>query len=100
MAKSVAQFKPKPPSTTKKSEMTVPIENTTKGLRQAIVDDINALRRGEINPTRVNAMTKAVTAAVETLRAEIEIYKITATMIKENGERDEEAHKTLIAPLL
>lgn len=100
MAKAVAQFKPKPPSATTKSELVNPIENTTKGLRQAIVDDINALRRGEITPTRVNAMTKAVTAAVETLRAEIEIYKITSTMVTEDGSRDEEAVKSLITPLL
>ena len=59
----------------KKEEVSVPIVRTSAGLRDAIFDEIDAIRGGSSNPTRANAVAKLATGIVETVRMEIEVQR-------------------------
>lgn len=59
---------------TKKIEAT-PIVRTSAGLRDAIFDEIDAIRSGTSNPTRANAVAKLATGIVETVRMELEVQR-------------------------
>jgi hypothetical protein len=52
-----------------------PVSRTSAGLRDAIFDEIDAIRSGESNPTRANAVAKLATGIVETVRMEIDVQK-------------------------
>lgn len=52
-----------------------PIVRTSAGLRDAIFDEIDAIRGGTSNPTRANAVAKLATGIVETVRMEIEVQR-------------------------
>lgn len=52
-----------------------PIVRTSAGLRDAIFDEIDAIRTGASNPTRANAVAKLATGVVETVRMELEVQK-------------------------
>jgi len=52
-----------------------PISRTSAGLRDAIFDEIDAIRNGASNPTRANAVAKLATGIVETVRMEIEVQR-------------------------
>lgn len=52
-----------------------PIVRTSAGLRDAIFDEIDAIRLGTSNPTRANAVAKLATGIVETVRMEIEVRR-------------------------
>jgi hypothetical protein len=61
-----------------KSEVTkdaAPIVRNSAGLRDAIFDEIDAIRSGKSNPTRANAVAKLATTVVETVRMEIEVQR-------------------------
>lgn len=58
----------------KKIEAT-PIVRTSAGLRDAIFDEIDAIRSGTSNPTRANAVAKLATGIVETVRMELEVQR-------------------------
>lgn len=61
-----------------KSEVTkdaAPIVRNSAGLRDAIFDEIDAIRMGKSNPTRANAVAKLATGIVETVRMEIEVQR-------------------------
>lgn len=62
---------------TKKNVETAPapIQRTSAGLRDAIFDEIDAVRNGTSNPTRANAIAKLATGIVETVRMEIEVQR-------------------------
>lgn len=51
------------------------VSRTSAGLRDAIFDELEALRRGESNPTRANAVAKLAGSVVETVRMELEVQK-------------------------
>jgi hypothetical protein len=59
----------------KNTETPAPIERTSAGLRDAIFDEIDAVRNGTSNPTRANAIAKLATGIVETVRMEIEVQR-------------------------
>ena len=59
---------------TKQKEL-AKIERTSQGLRNAIFDEIDAIRNGTSNPTRANAVAKLATGIVETVRMELEVYR-------------------------
>jgi hypothetical protein len=64
--------------TTKKPNDTAPaaaIIRTSAGLRDAIFDEIDAMRSGVSSPTRANAVAKLATGIVETVRMEIEVQR-------------------------
>lgn len=52
-----------------------PIVRNSAGLRDAIFDEIDAIRMGKSNPTRANAVAKLATGIVETVRMEIEVQR-------------------------
>jgi hypothetical protein len=52
-----------------------PVPRTSAGLRNAIFDEIDAIRGGTSNPTRANAVAKLAAGIVETVRMEIEVQK-------------------------
>lgn len=52
-----------------------PIVRTSAGLRDAIFDEIDAIRSGASNPTKANAVAKLATGIVETVRMEIEVQR-------------------------
>lgn len=54
---------------------TTPIVRNSAGLRDAIFDEIDAIRMGKSNPTRANAVAKLATGIVETVRMEIEVQR-------------------------
>lgn len=51
------------------------VNRTSAGLRDAIFDEIDAIRNGTSNPTRANAVAKLATGVVETIRMEMEVEK-------------------------
>ena len=58
-----------------KSVETPLVQRTSAGLREAIFDEIDAIRSGKSNPTRANAVAKLATGVVETVRMEIEVQR-------------------------
>jgi hypothetical protein len=57
------------------TENAAPIVRNSAGLRDALFDEIDAIRMGKSNPTRANAVAKLATGVVETVRMEIEVQK-------------------------
>ena len=57
------------------TEHSSPIQRTSAGLRDAIFDEIDAIRSGKSNPTRANAVAKLASGIVETVRMEIEVQR-------------------------
>ena len=51
------------------------VNRTSAGLRDAIFDELDAIRNGSSNPTRANAVAKLAGSIVETVRMEIEVQK-------------------------
>ena len=52
-----------------------PIARTSAGLRDVLFDELDALRNGDSNPTRANAVSKLASSVVETVRMEIDVQK-------------------------
>lgn len=51
------------------------VTRTSAGLRDAIFDEIDAIRSGASNPTRANAIAKLAVGIVETVRLEVDVQK-------------------------
>lgn len=51
------------------------IQRTSAGLRDAIFDEIDALRAGTSNPTKANAVAKLASGVVDTVRMELEVQR-------------------------
>ncbi len=51
------------------------VNRTSAGLRDAIFDEIDAIRNGTSNPTRANAVAKLASGIVETVRMELEVKR-------------------------
>lgn len=62
-------------ATTRTKAAAPPIARTSAGLRDAIFDEIDAVRAGLSNPTRANAIAKLAMGIVETVRMEIDVQK-------------------------
>lgn len=52
-----------------------PVSRTSSGLRDAIFDELDAIRSGTSNPTKANAVAKLAASIVETVRMEVEVEK-------------------------
>lgn len=50
-------------------------ERTSAGLRTALFDELDGLRKGTVNATRANAVAKLATTIVETVRMELDVAK-------------------------
>ena len=76
------------------------IVRNSAGLRDAIFDEIDAIRMGKSNPTRANAVAKLATGIVETVRMEIEVQRhLRATADSKPIESDPHVGGTLGVPL-
>jgi hypothetical protein len=60
---------------TTKPTQTDAVSRTSAGLRDALFDEIDAVRDGTSNPTRANAVAKLATGIADTVRMEIEVSK-------------------------
>ena len=49
------------------------VKRTSAGLREALFDEIDRLRRGEVDPKRVNAIARISGEIVNTVKMEIEV---------------------------
>jgi hypothetical protein len=61
------------------TEMMSPVSRSSAGLRDAIFDEIDAIRNGTGNPTRANAVAKLAAGIVETVRMELEVQRFAAS---------------------
>ncbi len=57
------------------NQINSPVSRSSAGLRDAIFDEIDAIRGGESNPTRANAVAKLAAGIVETVRMELEVQR-------------------------
>lgn len=53
-----------------------PVLRTSQGLRDALFDEIDAIRAGTSNPTKANAVAKLASTVVDTVRMEVEVRKM------------------------
>lgn len=60
---------------TKTKEGLENVSRTSAGLRDALFDEIDALRSGSSNPTRANAVAKLASGVVDTVRMELDVQK-------------------------
>lgn len=72
-------------TTKKETAPSTPIARTSAGLRDAIFDEMDAIRNGSSNPTRANAVAKLAGSIVETVRMEIEVQRF-SRQIPENSK--------------
>lgn len=79
------------------TEISTPVSRSSAGLRDAIFDEIDAIRNGTGNPTRANAVAKLAGCIVETVRMEVEVQRFAASQA---GKKIEEtAQRGLPSPL-
>lgn len=79
-----------------------PIVRTSAGLREAIFEEIDNVRRGTSNPTRANAVAKLAMSVVETVRMELEVKRFVHSnggQIDKEMETEETRKKLLDGPL-
>jgi len=62
------------------------MERTSKGLRDVLFDELDALRHGKSSPTQSNAVAKLAGSVVETVKMEIEAQKFISSMSKVSSE--------------
>lgn len=53
----------------------IPVSRDSEGLRDALFDEIDAMRDGSSNPTRANAVAKLALGIVETVRMQLEVQR-------------------------
>jgi hypothetical protein len=61
------------------TNMPAAVSRSSAGLRDAIFDEIDAIRNGTGNPTRANAVAKLAAGIVETVRMELEVQRFAAS---------------------
>jgi len=61
-----------------------PVIRDSAGLRDALFDEIDALRQGNSNPTRANAVAKLAATVVDSVRMEVEVRKAAEAMASES----------------
>jgi hypothetical protein len=52
-----------------------PVDRTSAGLRDALFDELDALRAGHTNPAQANATAKLTSGIIDTVRMEIDVQK-------------------------
>lgn len=83
--------------TKKQQEVTAtPVNRTSAGLRDAIFDEIDAIRNGASNPTRANAVAKLATGIVETVRMELEVQRHLTRATPTSAEPEDHAAKAVL----
>ncbi len=51
------------------------IERTSSGLRDALFDELDALRAGVSNPAKANATAKLANGVIDTVKMELEVQR-------------------------
>lgn len=74
-----------------KSSLTSPVSRDSAGLRDAMFDEIDALRNGSGNPTRCNAVARSASVIIDSVHMDMEVAKFL--------NRSEELPDTLPKPL-
>ncbi len=92
MAKNVTTM---PQKNQQVSKMIDPIEKTTKGVRQVLFEEMEAMRNGKSSPTRANAMTKLAMSIVESMRLEMQHESHRAKFPLLDGQTEESKIVTL-----
>lgn len=57
----------------------VPVKRNTEGLRDALFDELDALRQGKSNSSKANATAKICSTLIESVRMELEVRKYMQT---------------------
>lgn len=52
-----------------------PVQRTSAGLRNALFDELDALRNGTGNPNRANAVAKLADQVIGTVKMELEVHR-------------------------
>lgn len=52
-----------------------PVQRTSAGLRNALFDELDALRDGTGNPNRANAVAKLADQVIGTVKMELEVHR-------------------------
>lgn len=78
----------------KEKENSTPVARTSAGLRDALFDELDALREGRSNAAKANATAKLCATVIETVRMEIEARKYLTGKPSESPEL-----KSLGAPI-
>lgn len=60
-------------------EMPLQVTRSSAGLRDAIFDEIDAMRAGTSNPTRANAVAKLAAGIVDSVRMDLEVQRFAAS---------------------
>ena len=68
----------------KKKEITN-VERTSGGLRSALFDEIDCLRRGDSNPARARSLAMLANTALKSVEVEIEYQKYVSDVSKHEG---------------
>lgn len=63
------------------------VARSTEGLRDALFDEIDALRRGESTSMRCNAIARAAGTIVGIVNMEMELFKLNQQIEKEKAEQ-------------
>jgi len=61
------------------------VERTSGGLRSALFDEIDALRRGDSNPARARSLAMLANTALKSVEVEIEYQKYVSDVSKYGG---------------
>ena len=62
--------------TTKQPSAALPaVQRTSAGLRNALFDELDALRNGSGNPNRANAVAKLADQVIGTVKMELEVHR-------------------------
>lgn len=67
---------------TTETATTKPVERSSGGLRAALFDEIDALRRGESNAARARSVAMLANSVLQSVSAEIEYHKYVSDATK------------------
>lgn len=84
---------------TKAKDTSPAVVRTSAGLRDAIFDELDALRSGASNPTRANAVAKLAGSVVETVRMELEVQRHVRQTAPKEPNQAQIAHAPLGVPM-
>lgn len=61
------------------------MERTSRGLRNALFDEIDSLREGDSNPARARSLAMLANTALKSVEVEIEFHKYVSDVKKTDG---------------
>lgn len=70
-----------------KTVNTKPVVRTSAGLRDALFDELDALKSGETNPAKANATAKLAGGIIDTVKMEMDVQKHVAKFSTKGTEK-------------